>query len=100
VRLAAPPRPVKDKHVRLKLSPAGENEGDWRRALVFDAMGWRMGERVVQEQLLQGDTLDVAFTLGQNEHPEFGGLELTLRDFRAVRAVQNTAGRSNTVQQS
>jgi hypothetical protein len=33
--------------------------------------------------LLPGDTLDIAFSLDQNEHPELGGLELSLRDFIA-----------------
>ena len=31
-------------------------------------------------QLLAGDRLDIAYSLGMNDHPEFGGLELTLRD--------------------
>jgi hypothetical protein len=41
-----------------------------------------MAERFQQAQLLLGDTLDVAFTIGHNDHPEFGGLELSLRDFK------------------
>jgi hypothetical protein len=39
---------------------------------------------VQQEQLIPGDVIDIAFTLDHNDHPEFGGLELSLRDF-AVR---------------
>jgi hypothetical protein len=31
-------------------------------------------------QLLAGDRLDIAYQLGMNDHPEFGGLELTLQD--------------------
>jgi len=31
-------------------------------------------------QLLTGDRLDIAYSLGMNDHPEFGGLELALRD--------------------
>jgi hypothetical protein len=27
--------------------------------------------------------LDIAFTLDQNDHPDFGGLELSLRDFKS-----------------
>jgi hypothetical protein len=30
--------------------------------------------------LLAGDRLDVAYSLGKDDHPEFGGLELTLQD--------------------
>jgi single-stranded-DNA-specific exonuclease len=117
VRLQAPPRIMKDKHVKLKLSPAlaelvpevalatprchpdasaiktrSENRepetGNWRKSIVYNALGWRLAERVQQAQLLPGDTMDIAFTLDQNEHPEFGGLELSLRDFSVcARAV-------------
>ncbi len=95
VRLVQPPRFVKEKHVKLKLG-AGENgsgklnTGNWRRSMTYEAMGWRMAERATKEQLLAGDILDIAFTVGQNEHPEFGGLELTLCDFsRAGTAAEN-----------
>jgi hypothetical protein len=36
-------------------------------------------------KLLAGDTLDIAFSIGHNDHPEYGGLELSLRDFRTRR---------------
>jgi single-stranded-DNA-specific exonuclease len=126
VRLAAPPRILKDKHVKFKLgmkttssaqpdgqraetlataprchpdsaairreemesaeraiaSPGGPS--NWRKAITFDALAWRMAEKVEQEKLLAGDTLDVAFSIGHNDHPEFGGLELTVCDFRVA----------------
>ncbi len=53
----------------------------WRRAITFDALGWRMAERCQQDGLLPGDALDIAFTIENNDHPEYGGLELSLRDF-------------------
>ena len=77
VRLVAPPRMIKDKHVKLKLGVQSSN--GWRPAM--DALGWHMGEKVQQAQLLAGDLIDVAFTVEHNDHPEYGGLELTLRDF-------------------
>jgi single-stranded-DNA-specific exonuclease len=55
---------------------------DWRRSIVFDALAWNMAERVQNSSLLAGDTLDIAFTIGHNDHPEYGGLELSLRDFK------------------
>ncbi len=124
VRLVAPARVMKEKHVKLKLSagptsapepdPAGvgvlttprchpdsaalrrsdiaaaenmraqaaNSGGGWRKSVTFDAVGWRMAERCQQAQLLPGDTLDIAFSLDHNDHHEFGGLELSLRDFR------------------
>ena len=41
-----------------------------------------MAERMQQTPLLAGDAIDVAFTIGNNDHPEYGGLELSLRDFQ------------------
>ena len=63
------------------------NTGSWRASIVFDALGWNMAERLQQATLLAGDAIDVAFTIGQNNHPEYGGLELSLRDLKAVRAA-------------
>jgi single-stranded-DNA-specific exonuclease len=131
-QLAAPPRIIKDKHIKLKLragrasgqsirpeelaatamlrtpcgqpdsaatrpsqSPAAGGDGqrgsprtqnsaltmDLRSKIVFEALGWHMAERL-EPQLLAGDAVDVAFSIGCNDHPQYGGLELSLRDFR------------------
>ena len=92
VRLMTPAQVLKDKHVRLRVAPgtngakgAGAEQGQgaapsWRTNITFKAMGWRMRETCDRMELLVGDRLDIAYTLGMNDHPEFGGLELTLRD--------------------
>jgi single-stranded-DNA-specific exonuclease len=101
-RLMAPPRVLKEKHIKLKLAPTENREQgteNWRRSLAFNAMGWRMAERMNQEQILQGDELDIAFTISHNDHPDFGGLELSLRDFKrrpTAAAVSETAVESAT----
>ncbi len=80
VRLIAPPKILKDKHIKLKLKSNGSNA---ELRTVLDALGWRMAERLQQSPLLAGDAIDIAFTIGHNDHPDFGGLELTLRDFKS-----------------
>jgi single-stranded-DNA-specific exonuclease len=82
-RLASPPKILKEKHARLKLNPCQVNgtTSGWRRSLTYDAVAWRLAERILEEKLLPGDLLDVAFTLDHNEHPQFGGIELSMRDF-------------------
>lgn len=52
--------------------------------ITFDALGWHMAERLQRTPLLAGDTVDIAFTVGHNDHSEYGGLELSLRDFKAA----------------
>jgi single-stranded-DNA-specific exonuclease len=120
LRLMAPPRVLKEKHIKLRLSspPATDDSkeelsevgvlttarchpdsavlprvqasaqreqsnGGWRRPVTYNALGWRMAERIQQAQLLPGDALDIAFILDHNDHPDFGGLELSLRDFKS-----------------
>jgi len=51
--------------------------------ITFDALGWHMAERLAQTPLLAGDSIDIAFTIGHNDHPEYGGLELSLCDFKS-----------------
>ena len=115
LRVMVMPRVIKEKHVKLKLSAQNEDLGEagvlprvhaqssdrgWRKSIVHDALGWRMAERIQQAELLPGDALDIAFTVDYNDHPEFGGLELSLRDFRCLStersfaraAVSDTAG--------
>jgi single-stranded-DNA-specific exonuclease len=94
-RLTAPFKTLKEKHVRMKLSPgqSAVANGGWRRSLTYNAMGWRLAERAQQEKLLPGDVLDIAFNLGYNDHPDFGGIELSLRDFKSLEkaTAQGTA---------
>lgn len=107
VRLMAPARSLKEKHVKLKLGWNGGSAEEltpeaiaaiprchpdsaaiprrkienWRKSITYDALGWHMAERMQQAQLLPGDSLDIVFSLDDNDHAEFGGLELSLRDF-------------------
>jgi len=76
LRVLLPPKVLKEKHAKLRL---GQGNG---KAMRFDAMAWRMAERVAHEGILANDCVDVAFTLDENTHPEFGGIELRVCDFR------------------
>jgi hypothetical protein len=86
---AIPKRRVEDAGVEtgLRPVPAGQSPAttqstpsSWRYNIAFKAMGWGLKESCDRLQLLAGDRLDIAYSLGMNDHPEFGGLELTLRD--------------------
>jgi single-stranded-DNA-specific exonuclease len=77
--------------VEKRNEAAKSSSPDWRRSIVFDALAWNMAERVQQSPLLAGDTIDIAFTIGHNDHPEYGGLELSLRDLKSeVKASEET----------
>jgi single-stranded-DNA-specific exonuclease len=69
------------RSVQAGQSPA-PTQSSWRRNITFNAMGWGLKETCDRLQLLAGDRLDVAYSLGMNDHPEFGGLELMLQDVK------------------
>ena len=79
VSLLMPPRILKEKHIKLRVSQRLPNT---KPSFNYEAVGWRMADRVQAECLQAGDSLDVAYKIGLNFHPDFGGLELTLEDFR------------------
>src|SRR5262249_58911711 len=111
VQLVAPPRILKEKHVKLKLrageravavpelsaaailatprchpdsaairrsdraaalveAQAPSRKADFRSKITFDALGWHMAERLQQSPLLARDSVDIAFCIGHNDHPE------------------------------
>jgi single-stranded-DNA-specific exonuclease len=79
VSLLVPPRAIKEKHIKLRVS---QRRADGKNSFSYEAMGWRMAERLKAEAFQPGDQLDLAFTITVNDHPDFGGLELVLEDFR------------------
>lgn len=66
-------------------------KNDFRSKITFDALAWNMAERLQKTPLLAGDCIDIAFCIGHNDHPEYGGLELGLRDFRACVTTDDSA---------
>ncbi len=76
LRMAAPVRAVKDRHVRLQLAQGPRAS--------FAALGWDWMERVQRLDLKDGSIVHLAYKLRQNEHPEFGGLELEIVDLASA----------------
>jgi len=76
LKVLFPPRVLKEKHAKLRVA---QTNG---KAMRFDAMAWRMAERISSEGILANDRVDLAFTLDEDTHPEFGGIELRVCDFR------------------
>lgn len=102
VRVLLPPRVLKEKHVKLRVRQdgfAGASDGSNGLATnggtpnlrVFDALGWRMAEHIQKEQIVAGERLQIAFTVSQNQHPEFGGLQLSLCDLARSERLAKSA---------
>jgi len=83
LRVLVPPKVLKEKHAKLRVE---QSNG---KAMRFNAMAWRMAERISTEGILANDTIDLAFALEENTHPEFGGIELRVCDFRRSQGPVN-----------
>jgi single-stranded-DNA-specific exonuclease len=76
VRVAAPPRVMKERHVRLRVT----------QGATFSAVGWDFAERVADIQVSQDSVVDLAYRLRENDHPEFGGIELEIAGIRPAQS--------------
>jgi single-stranded-DNA-specific exonuclease len=75
VRLVAAPRVMKERHLRLELA----QDTDTARAGAMRAVGWGLASRAMELGIAQGDMIDVAYRIRENDHPEYGGLEIELQ---------------------
>jgi single-stranded-DNA-specific exonuclease len=78
-RLLASPRIMKERHIRLELAqesnqppPRPGSSGALR------AVGWDLAARVAELGLAQGSLIDLAYRIRENDHPEYGGLEVEI----------------------
>ena len=85
VRLLSQPHIMKERHIRLELAqdsaqppPAPGTSGAVR------AVGWHLGARSVELGLRQGSLIDIAYRIRENEHPEYGGLEVEIAGIEAA----------------
>lgn len=74
VRVLAPPRVMKERHVRLRIG----------QGTSFSAVGWGLAETVASMNIGSNSVVDLAYRLRTNDHPEFGGLELEIAGIQAV----------------
>ena len=80
VRLLSRPRVMKERHIRLELV---QNQLDGAHdalnassSAAIRAVGWNLAARVEELALNQGSVIDIAYRIRENDHPEFGGLEV------------------------
>jgi single-stranded-DNA-specific exonuclease len=103
-RLLAPPRIMKERHLRLELvqvAPAQDSGPSQQASLdassirlpvsatpisSIRAVGWNLAERAAQLGLVEGSLIDIAYRIRENDHPDFGGLEIEIMGIELARA--------------
>jgi single-stranded-DNA-specific exonuclease len=86
VRLLTAPRLMKERHIRLELAqdavqpqPLPGSSGALR------AVGWDMAARAAALSLTKGSLIDLAYRIRENDHPEYGGLEVEIAGIELAR---------------
>jgi single-stranded-DNA-specific exonuclease len=86
-RLVTAPRIMKARHLALDLAqdaaPAPSKSSSLLPASAapvssIRAVGWNLAERAMELRLEPGSRIDLAYRIRENDHPDFGGLEIEI----------------------
>jgi single-stranded-DNA-specific exonuclease len=80
-------RILKERHVKLNLTTGSDNS-------TISALAWKWASRFTELGVTGGSTIDIAYRLRHNRHPDYGGIELEIEDLRlaAERPAAATGG--------
>ena len=83
VRLVSAPRLMKERHVRLELVQQRTTEIAQEPVVpgssgTIRAVGWGLAARAAQLGLTRGSVIDLAYRIRENDHPQYGGLEVEI----------------------
>jgi single-stranded-DNA-specific exonuclease len=81
-RIASPPRVMKERHIRLELRQDSPGSIEKPGGAAMRCVGWDWAERCLQMGLAAGSEVDVAYRIRENDHPEYGGIEIELMGIR------------------
>ena len=82
-RLLAAPRIMKERHIRLELTQdAPHTAAPAGSTAAMRGVGWDLAGRAAALGLAQGSLVDLAYRIRENDHPEFGGLEVEIAGLR------------------
>jgi single-stranded-DNA-specific exonuclease len=86
-RLLAAPRIMKERHIRLELAQErAEAPGLSGASGAIRAVGWDLAGRATELALEMGSLIDVVYRIRENDHPEFGGLEVEIAGMEIAEA--------------
>jgi len=78
VRLATAPRIMKERHLRLELAQMQDGNAPPGPGSTIRAVGWGLAGRALELRLVVGSVIDLAYRIRENDHPDFGGLEVEI----------------------
>jgi single-stranded-DNA-specific exonuclease len=67
---------MKERHLRLEL--AQNSDPAIPSSASIRAIGWDQAVRAATLGLTQGSLIDIAYRIRENDHPEYGGIEVEI----------------------
>jgi single-stranded-DNA-specific exonuclease len=78
-RLVSAPRLMKERHLRLELMQDSDSSAAPVGSTgVIRAVGWNLAARSAVLGLTKGSLIDIAYRIRENDHPQYGGLEVEI----------------------
>ena len=84
VRLIGPVRTMKERHIRLELIQNSGVAATYRPGNGIRAVGWDMAFRAAELGLADGSLIDLAYRIRENDHPDYGGIEVEIAGMEPV----------------
>jgi single-stranded-DNA-specific exonuclease len=80
LKLVAPVRLMKERHIRLELlsDAVSDEDSPSIKTAPINAVGWNLAHRAEQLGLQQGSLINMAYRIRENDHPQYGGLQLEI----------------------
>ena len=69
---------MKERHIRLELAQDSMQTPLAGSSSAMRAVGWDLAARAAALGLAQGSLIDLAYRIRENEHPDFGGIEVEI----------------------
>jgi single-stranded-DNA-specific exonuclease len=80
---------MKERHLRLELaqqSAPGQPPVVAGSSGAIRAIGWDLAARAATLGLAKGSLIDIAYRIRENDHPDFGGLEVEIAGIQPATA--------------
>ncbi len=89
LRLTAPVRLMKEKHIRIEVVPIDEASAALPGSPI-QAIGWNLARRAAELGLEAGSVVDLAYRIRENDHPQYGGLQIEIAGIQSLSATETS----------
>ena len=84
LKLASPVRLMKERHIRIEVHSTAALAAALPPVKV---VGWNLASRAAELQLEPGSLVDLAYRIRENDHPQYGGLQIEIAGIRKAKSA-------------